>query len=1066
MILPVPDWIRIKNLKQHIPFLFVLLLHLTLALLYSSLVPLGEAPDESAHLGYARFIANYGRLPTTLTERQEADYRSDFPPLYYLIIAPPLAAVGDAPPTRLKSVGDTPRRLIPTNGQTIAAFIHTADEAWPWRGITLGWHLSRFVSVMFTTLAVITTYAIAWRLTEQRNMALSAAALHAFIPQVLFVGSVLNEDSLLIFLSGLILLTLISYTKPPRLPGLGHTFLLGILLGLASVSKYNALPFWPLVGGWGIWLTYRKLREETGSLLPKLKRLAQHLIVLLVGVILTAGWWLGFVWFHFNEIDRLGLIRGSLAAFTTTTHDTTLQKIAAGASITLPPATAWLEWGVTIFKSFWGLFGGGGAIELPAWVYWLLATFCLLAAIPYIVYYVLRNTQADRYGRTATRTMFHATRFTLPYSVERRAFALPTPYSLLFLTPLFFLPLPILRFILTEANIAESAQGRHLFPALPAITLALIWGLSRITPYALRMTYHVLHLEIILPAFTLFLSLYALPLIQSSYPPPISLHTTADAATVKNPLNAKLAEGVTLVGYEPDQADEGVLPLTLVWQAEAIPLEDYLIELTLTDASGQPLGGWIGHPLGGRYPTRAWDKGDILRDTIPIPLLPRVFATEATLNLQLLFDTNNQPAAPPLTLTTNLSLSPSSQLPSPSACPEPPGPGLETGRSRRAPLLPAQLRADGLPPKAPFTYRSTLSFVLPDTSASPKLTAPSGQTFPALRFLTGLNGSVAHFIVGANWPSGDYQFNPAPSLLPIENRPRQFEPPPMDHTLNANFADYITLLGYNLPRRRVQPGESFPVTLHLRAERTLGQNLVIFNHLLDQNANQRGGADRVPLKHYTTLLWAPGETVSDAYEVFVETTAPPGVYWLDVGLYPSDQLDFSLPLFVNGQPIAQNSVRLGPIKVGGPPPGVTVPDVQPQHPLNKNFGDQITLLGFNLTDVDGNPLEDVIRNTQHVILTLFWQADTIPSADYTVFVHLLDSEGNLAAQFDSPPVAGAYPTSLWDPHEIIADERLLNNLAPGRYILLVGLYRADTGERLPIEGSGDGEVRLMEFKVE
>jgi hypothetical protein len=287
----------------------------------------------------------------------------------------------------------------------------------------------------------------------------------------------------------------------------------------------------------------------------------------------------------------------------------------------------------------------------------------------------------------------------------------------------------------------------------------------------------------------------------------------------------------------------------------------------------------------------------------------------------------------------------------------------------------------------------------------------------------------------------------------------------MDYILEANFADHITLLGYDLPQRRVQPGESFPVTLHLRAERALGQDLVIFNHLLDQDAVQWGGADRIPLKYYTTLLWVPGEIVSDAYEIFVEPAAPSGVYWLDVGLYPSGQPNFSLPLFVDGQPIDQNSVRLGPVKVGGPPPDITVSDVQPQHPLNKNFGDQIILLGFNLTDVDGNPVQKyAIRNTKYA-LTLFWQADVIPSADYTVFVHLLDSHGNLAAQFDNPPAAGAYPTSLWDPGEIIADERWLSDLAPGRYTLQVGLYRPDTGERLPVEGRVDGVVRLMEFEV-
>jgi hypothetical protein len=182
----------------HLPFLLLLLLLLALSLTFARTVPLGEAPDEPAHLAYAHFIARHGHLPATLAERQEAGYRSAWPPLYHLLIGAPLAAVGDAPPTRLKAVGDTPRRLIPTNGQTIASFIHTADEAPPWRGQPLAWHLSRLISVALTILSVSLTYAIAWRLTRQRTLALSAAALQAFIPQVLFIGSTLNDDNLLI----------------------------------------------------------------------------------------------------------------------------------------------------------------------------------------------------------------------------------------------------------------------------------------------------------------------------------------------------------------------------------------------------------------------------------------------------------------------------------------------------------------------------------------------------------------------------------------------------------------------------------------------------------------------------------------------------------------------------------------------------------------------------------------------------------------------------------------------------------------------------------------------------
>ncbi len=1083
----------------HRPLLLILLLHLALSLAYTSLVPLGEAPDEPAHLSYARFIARHGRLPVTLAERQAAGYRATWPPLYHFLAAGPLVGGGDTPPTRLKSVGDTPRRLIPTNGQTIAAFIHTADEVWPWRGLPLAWHLSRLISVTLTALTVITTYVIAWRLTRQRSIAIGAAGLQATLPQVLFIGSVLNDDSLLMLLSGLVLLTLVVYTQRATPPGPGQLFLLGALLGLATVAKYNAFPLWILTLIWTASLLHQTFPIRPLAYLcpveyspirpPVPGRVFAHssirLLALLAGAIVTGGWWFVFIWFHFNQVDRLGLFPGSLAALTAGTADASLHQLTAGgSSVAFPPVTAWLEWFTTLFQSFWGLFGGGSTIEWPGWIYWLLAVICLLAIGSGIGRQVaggrvagsrvagnkVAGSKATRNTQHATRNTQHATRNTQHATI------------LLFLSPFFFLPLPLLRFILTGgSHITETAQGRHLFPALPAIALLLVWGLSRFTSLArllltarqvhaprsplsalrsslpaprsplsvLRSPLSLLHPTIILPTFTFLLSLYSLNLIQASYPPPIPLWTTADAATADTLVEVTLNESMTLVGYELEPAPEGMLPLTLVWQARAIPAEDYLIDLSLTGPNGQPLGGWVGHPLGGRYPTRAWDKGDILRHTLLIPLLPALPATEASLTLRLL-DSALQPTGQPSTLTTNLSLPPAAL----------------------SPLPPDQLRADDLPPEAPFTYRSTLSFSLPDRTTPPGLITPNGQTFAPTTFLPGPAGSIAHFIVAANWPSGDYQLviSNYQVTIGVENRPRQFEPPPMADTVNANFADHVTLLGYDLPQRRVQPGESFPLTLHWRAERTMGQNLTVFNHLLDQEAIQRGGADRTPLKHYTTLLWVPGEVVSDPYQVPVEASAPPGVYWLDVGLYPSDQPNFSLPLFVDGQPIDRTSVRLGPFKVGGPPPGLTLTEVHPQHSLKQTFGDQITLLGFNLTEATGKPIlpGDKVENRKSKIvnLKLFWQANTGPSADYTVFVHLLDAQGNLVTQADSPPAAGAYPTSLWDPGEIIVDEHTINDLAPGQYTLQVGLYRPDTGERLPVEGIAEGAVRLVGFEVE
>jgi hypothetical protein len=68
-------------------------------------------------------------------------------------------------------------------------------------------------------------------------------------------------------------------------------------------------------------------------------------------------------------------------------------------------------------------------------------------------------------------------------------------------------------------------------------------------------------------------------------------------------------------------------------------------------------------------------------------------------------------------------------------------------------------------------------------------------------------------------------------------------------------------------------------------------------------------------------------------------------------------------------------------------------------------------------------------------------------------------EGEIASQHDGMPVGGLYPTTLWKAGEEVEDEHPLSlstDLVPGDYRLLVGLYRPETGERLPVLGS-DGQ---------
>lgn len=118
------------------------------------------------------------------------------------------------------------------------------------------------------------------------------------------------------------------------------------------------------------------------------------------------------------------------------------------------------------------------------------------------------------------------------------------------------------------------------------------------------------------------------------------------------------------------------------------------------------------------------------------------------------------------------------------------------------------------------------------------------------------------------------------------------------------------------------------------------------------------------------------------------------------------------------------------------------PEIVPQ-PLQ--FEQGITLLGFEaeMERTAGQPL----------CVTLYWQASSAIDQDFTAFLHLVAPDGFLQAQRDSSPAFGFYPTSQWQPGQIVADMHCLqlpSGLAPGQYDLQAGLYDPDTSQRLAI----------------
>ncbi len=1106
----------------------IILLYLVLAVSYSLVTPIGRGADEWAHYWYAQFIAQHRRLPLTPEERDLAGYKSDWPPLYHLAAAAFTGWIDtEGPPTFKYRADNIRRQLVPAQGPE--AILHTEDELFPWRQEILVWHLGRFLSIGFSALALLVTYFVALevfgggaeeqrsrgaegqsadssllhvsrfthhapyitpyaprstlhasRLTlhAARTLALAATAVLAFNPRYLFTGMLFNYDSLTLLLASLFLWLAIRVAKGYH--GRWGFWALGALAGLALLTKYLTLLL-PLVIVWvaGSREHRRRLRpeaqpeggvEEQGGgqtkdeaaygtrPTPHASRPTHHvsrsrqfrlrLAQAALAYLLVVSWWFGYLLTNFNEIDAYGPLLGALAPLIRgDSSDRTVEQIFAWLSGGQAPAPAYIEkqsytaWQIIteLPTTLWG-----NPIVRPYPLNWFIVAMTLVMTLALVGLFIqLRSTILRLRSGQVYDLRLDYSQFPIRNS----------PFTILVFVCL--LPLPFMLIRLFGARDAlEAVQGRHLlFLAGPAVAILLILGLSvgghRVARWQVAVGRRTRCVFYGLLALLLAGALSQLLFMEQTYPSPLPVRTTAlnlpldpPPAAITLPGGAKLNHYSLLPAPQPYS-----LNVSLYWQAGDNPApEDYQIELALVDGRGQTRSGWRGYQTQARYPTRAWEPGDIIRDDAWLPLagLP---PGEYDIKMRILGQATT--AVPWQTLATyTLNLPPeSSQV----------GSDWVIWRNgdivRRLALL--------------YERETVQLTVAAESISSPatsfQLVGPDGL----IRTVVSAGPGWANFIVAPDWPAGDYFWLAGTEpILQVAQNERNFHLPNITYPLAANFEGKIKLLGYDLPSRRVEPGDGLPITLYWQGLEWLGEDFVIFDRLLDNppDAGQPlvwGGYDRLPKENYSTLLWAPGEVVMDGFAVPVAVDAPAGVYTLSLGWYRKvDGQARSLPILdpETGEPTGATAVTIGPIKVGGPPPGVTTVKAEPEVMLETILGDQIKLLGFDLNST---------LQTQNLTLVLYWQALKTINTDYTVFVHVRNAAGEVVAQKDSPPAGGAYPTRLWDAGEIIRDEVSvpLEHLAPGEYEVVVGMYDFITGLRLAVEGSPDEIIRLQEFEV-
>jgi hypothetical protein len=452
--------------------------------------------------------------------------------------------------------------LEPGPTQSPNFFIHTAQEAWPWRGGALAFHLARAWAVLLSTLTVAAVYGLGRAALPYRpGVALLAVGLASTLPEFAFVGSAVNNDGAAALFATLGLWGGFAiYQGQGRLPAGWWT---PLALGLGLLAKVSTLALWPVVGLLIVLGAARPVLAPDRAVLAAWLRtvwvawprwVVTGLAVFAPALLIAAPWWLRN-WRLYGDPLGMALVRATVDE----------RSGAWGLA-----ETVWLLRGW--FVTFWGKFGGAGHIPYPAWVYWLWGGLALAGVIGLGI-------------------------------VWRRDHAARLPMMLLALACLCVAG-GIWRYSLIALG---TDQGRLLFPALGPLLLLLALGLAAWAParYA-----HVLGAALI--GGVALLAIYGLAGVMrpafSPLPPPTPAEIAADAREGTPVEFGELA----LVGW---QLKGGPV---LYWQADAAPTQDWRVLLRVVAEDGALVWEWQRSPGYGRLSTDRWPAGTVVRDAYAV----------------------------------------------------------------------------------------------------------------------------------------------------------------------------------------------------------------------------------------------------------------------------------------------------------------------------------------------------------------------------------------------------------------------------------------------------------------
>jgi hypothetical protein len=564
----------------------IVLSFIVLGLAYSIANPLFEATDELRHYRFVQHIIQRQSLPIQGSDNCSA--QGHHPPLFYSAAALVTGWI-DAGHDVCYEPPKNPfwaYRYWEVGNDNKNQYLHGDEEAFPWSGNALAAHLSRIVNIFIGAAVVWVTWAIGRTIWPERPyLAVGGAAIVAFNPMFLFMSGAINNDVIAALAGAAITLAAVRLLRDGQGLRLRWGIIMGILFGLALLSKSNLAAIIVTIELALTWVAWRN---------KQWRHWLQANLLLALFTLLVAGWW-----FLRNQI-----LYGEPTGF---------QRLTELWGVRVPAES----FGVALFElpylwtSLWGRFGYG-QVPLPQLIYDILWWLVLFAAAGLLIPILLRQkNEIQEYG------------IFILLLVVNVALFFAVIFNYLLVSP-------------------AGPMGRFFFPALPSFALLLFYGLSRWGSLLLRPASNK-HKEeqtnLFLAGFVGagFLGLALLALLGFLAPAYASPPTFTDDTAIPNPVNIKFQPFVKLRGYEVTSSSTypgEAVDIDLYWEVTTQPPGDYLLFVHLIDDLGMMVSQRDTHPGLGNFPSSQWETGDKFVESIRLYIPETAYVpAEATLSV-------------------------------------------------------------------------------------------------------------------------------------------------------------------------------------------------------------------------------------------------------------------------------------------------------------------------------------------------------------------------------------------------------------------------------------------------